>query len=246
MDFAFSEEQELLRAAARDYLADRWPSDRVVTTADGEPSFDARTWRELADLGWLDPALGLLEHAVLAEETGFALLPAPWFSTTALAGPVLDGPLHDGVAAGERAVTLAWAEPASWTLRGQRSAVHADGDRLTGTKVPVPDLASVTDVVVVAADGLYAVDLVEHPEVVVALSTTDRTRRRGGSTPVSAPWTTYAGEPWHWRPARRWVSPNAPWISRPSTRRPASSSGGSSGATRACRTGWPTSTSPCS
>ncbi|MDQ1696230.1 MAG: hypothetical protein QOJ03_1583 [Frankiaceae bacterium] len=179
MDFAFSEEQELLRAAARDYLADRWPSDHVVTTADAEPSFDGKVWRELADLGWLDPSLGLLEHAVIAEETGFALLPAPWFSTTALAGPVLDAPLQERVAAGERAVTLAWAEPASWTLRGQRSSVRADGDRLTGSKVPVADLASVTDVVVVAADGLYVVDLVEHPDVVVPLSTTDRTRRLG-------------------------------------------------------------------
>jgi alkylation response protein AidB-like acyl-CoA dehydrogenase len=37
----------------------------------------------------------------------------------------------------------------------------------------------VTDVIVVAPDGLYAVDLVEHPEVVVPLSTTDRTRRLG-------------------------------------------------------------------
>jgi alkylation response protein AidB-like acyl-CoA dehydrogenase len=183
MDFAFSEDQEMLRAATRDYLADRWPLTRVVGTADAEPSFDATSWRELGDLGWLDTrassGLGLLEHAVLAEETAFALLPAPWFSTVALAGPVLDGPLQDAVAAGERAVTLAWAEPQSWTLRAQHSSVRADGDRLTGTKTPVPDLASVTDVVVVADDGLYAVDLAEHPDVVVALSTTDRTRRLG-------------------------------------------------------------------
>src|SRR4051812_34257906 len=107
MDFAFSEEQELLRASARDYLADRWPAARVVATADAEPSFDAAAWRELADLGWLDESLGMLEHAVLAEETGTALLPAPWFSTVALAGPLLDAELRAQVGAGERAVTLA-------------------------------------------------------------------------------------------------------------------------------------------
>src|SRR5690349_15664302 len=102
MDFAFSEEQQLLRASARDYLADRWPLTRVVETADAEPAFDAATWKELADLGWLDPSLGMLEHAVLAEEAGFGLLPAPWFSSIALAGAVLDDQLREAVGTGER------------------------------------------------------------------------------------------------------------------------------------------------
>jgi alkylation response protein AidB-like acyl-CoA dehydrogenase len=179
MDFAFSEEQELLRAAARDYLQDRWPAERVVECADREPRFDAETWKTLAELGWLDSGLGMLEHAVLAEETAAALLPAPWFSTVALAGPLLDDEMREPVEAGERAVTLAWAEPASWTLAGQRSTVDAADGRLTGTKVPVPDLTAVTDVIVVTTDGLYAVDLVAHPDVVVPLSTMDRTRRLG-------------------------------------------------------------------
>ena len=177
MDFAFSEEQELLRAAARDYLADRWPMSRVLALADGDPAYDAAAWRELADLGWLDPSLGLLEHAVIAEESGYALLPAPWFSSIALAGPLLDDELRAAVATGERAVALAWSEPSSWALRGQQSTVKASGGRLTGSKFPVPDLGSVTDVVVVADDGLYAVDVAEHTDVVVPLSTADRTRK---------------------------------------------------------------------
>jgi alkylation response protein AidB-like acyl-CoA dehydrogenase len=181
MDFAFSEEQELLRAAARDYLADRYPADRVVTLADD--GWDRTAWRELADLGWLDPELGLLEHAVLAEETGNALLPAPWWSTMGLAWPLLDDELRAGVSAGERSSTLAWAEPggpASLTAAASGSAtIAADNGALTGTKVMVPDLTSVTDVVVVAADGLYAVDLAANPHVVIARSTIDRTRRLG-------------------------------------------------------------------
>jgi alkylation response protein AidB-like acyl-CoA dehydrogenase len=168
MDFAFSEEQELLRASARDYLADRWPLTRVVETADAEPRFDATAWKELADLGWLDPSLGMLEHAVLAEETGYGLLPAPWFSSVALALPVLDDELRDTVANGERAATLA-----------RDGDVQASGDSLTGRSVLVPDVASVTDAVVVVGDVLYAVDLVAHPDVVLPLSTTDRTRRLG-------------------------------------------------------------------
>ena len=168
MDFAFSEEQDLLRASARDYLADRWPLTRVVETADAEPTFDAGSWKELAGLGWLDPSLGVLEHAVIAEETGFGLLPAPWFSSVALAGPVLDDELREAVGNGERAVTLA-----------RDGEVAAGNGALTGTKRFVSDLATVTDVVVAGEDGLYAVDLVAHPDVVVPLSTTDRTRRLG-------------------------------------------------------------------
>jgi alkylation response protein AidB-like acyl-CoA dehydrogenase len=172
MDFAFSEEQELLRASARDYLADRWPAERVVATADAEPSFDASTWRELASMGWLDTrpdsGIGLLEHAVLAEESAYALLPAPWFATVALAAPYLDEELQAAVANGERAVTLV-----------ETADVTASGDALTGSASLVPDLARVTDVVVATGDGAYVVDLLANPDVVVARSTMDRTRRLG-------------------------------------------------------------------
>ncbi|HEX3823157.1 MAG TPA: acyl-CoA dehydrogenase family protein [Mycobacteriales bacterium] len=183
MDFAFSEEQDLLRAAARDYLGDRFPAERVIALADSEPGWDPATWRELADLGWLDADLGLLEHAVIAEETGNALLPAPWWSTLGLAWPLLDDQLRAAVGTGERSVTVAWAEPggpvtlADAATTGATTA-HANGS-LTGHKVLVPDLTSVTDVVVVAADGLYAVDLAADPKVVVPRSTMDLTRRLG-------------------------------------------------------------------
>jgi alkylation response protein AidB-like acyl-CoA dehydrogenase len=178
VDFAFSHEQELLRSAARDYLTDRYPAARVVELADG--GWDRAGWRELADLGWLDPELGLLEHAVLAEETGYALLPAPWWSTVGLAWPLLDEELRSAVATGERTVTVAWAEaggPTTLVAAATDSATTADASGvLTGTKILVPDLTSVTDVVVVAADGLYAVDLAANPDVVISRSTIDRTR----------------------------------------------------------------------
>lgn len=159
MDFAFSEEQELLRAAARDYLNDRFPIARVVELAESDSGWDPSVWKELANLGWLDPSLGLLEHAVLAEESAAALLPAPWFSTVALAWPLLDDELREGVAAGEYAVT----------------AVTADA--LTGVVPLVPDLGWVTHVVVVVGDDVYAVET--SPDVVRMHSTMDRTRRLG-------------------------------------------------------------------
>ena len=166
MDFAFSEEQELLRESARDYLGDRFGDERIVALAESEAGWDPSTWKELAEMGWLDPSLGLLEHAVLAEETGHALLPAPWFSTVAMAWPFLDDELRDGVAAGERSVTVA-----------HHGSLTSSGDTLSGTFTLVPDLTSVTDVIVVGPDATFAVEAT--PEVVVPRSTMDRTRRLG-------------------------------------------------------------------
>lgn len=182
MDFAFSSDQELLRAAARDYLADRCPTDRMVALAESDAGTDPADWKAIADLGWLDTELGLLEHAVIAEETGYALLPTPWWSTVALTWPLIDDDLRGAIGTGERSTTLAWAEPggpATIAAAAAASSVKASGGSLTGTKVTVPDLTSVTDVVVVAADGLYAVDVAANPGVVVPRSTIDKTRRLG-------------------------------------------------------------------
>jgi alkylation response protein AidB-like acyl-CoA dehydrogenase len=182
VDFAFSEDQELLRAAAREYLADRMPNDRMVSLAESDAGTDPADWKAIADLGWLDPELGLLEHAVLAEETGYALLPAPWWSTVALTWPLLDDGLRGAIASGERSATLAYAEtggPATIADAAARSTVKASGDTLSGVKVNVPDLTSVSDAVVVATDGLYVVDVAANPDVVVARSTIDKTRRLG-------------------------------------------------------------------
>jgi alkylation response protein AidB-like acyl-CoA dehydrogenase len=55
--------------------------------------------------------------------------------------------------------------------------VQVSGDTLTGTVALVPDLTSVTDVIVAAGDGFYAVEVT--PDLVVRRSTVDRTRRLG-------------------------------------------------------------------
>jgi acyl-CoA dehydrogenase len=182
MDFAFSEEQDMLRAAARQWLADRYPAERVAQLADSDAGWDPAVWAELAELGWLDPELDLLEQAVLAEEAGYALLPAPWFSSVGLAAPALGGPPA-------RPATLAWADDAATTLRDAATSVacraddDVDGWRLTGVKRVVPDAAVADEAVVVARTpdrvALFRVDLAGHRETVRPLSTLDRTRRLG-------------------------------------------------------------------
>ena len=98
MHFAFTAEQEALRAEARRWLEERYPPERVAELADSEVGWDPASWGELAELGWLGVSvaedeggagLGFLEEAVLFEELGRALYPGPYFSTIALALPAL-------------------------------------------------------------------------------------------------------------------------------------------------------------
>jgi len=110
MHFAFTGEQGELRRAARQYLEERFPVERVAELADSEEGWDPSSWGELAELGWLGVSvgedeggagLGFLEEAVLLEELGRALYPGPYFSTVALALPGLGAEERARVVAGE-------------------------------------------------------------------------------------------------------------------------------------------------
>jgi alkylation response protein AidB-like acyl-CoA dehydrogenase len=108
--FAFTAEQEALRAEARRWLEERYPPERVAELADSDAGWDPSSWSELAELGWLGVSvpeeqggagLGFLEEAVLFEELGRALYPGPYFSTVALALPELAADERLAVASGE-------------------------------------------------------------------------------------------------------------------------------------------------
>ena len=169
MDFALSEEQQALRAAARDFLADRMPLPAVAKLADSDPGWDPAVWDSLVQLGWLDGDLGPLEHAVLLEEAGYALLPAPYFSTVALAWPASDGASR---------LTLAWAEAGrpSDLFGAEAGTSVSAGGAVTGEKMLVPDGAWVDAFLVTCAGG--ELRLVRAGDAAVTpLSTMDSTRR---------------------------------------------------------------------
>lgn len=158
MDFAFSEEQEQLRGLARDFLACRYDDVRIAQIADSGTGVDAEVWPKLAEMGWLDSELTFLDQAVLFEETGYRPLAAPFFSTRALAAPLLDDQALKRIFAGGLTATLAWAEPGVPQGLLDPAQASAGGGRLSGEKVIVPDGAAVDLFVVTAADGLYAVE----------------------------------------------------------------------------------------
>jgi alkylation response protein AidB-like acyl-CoA dehydrogenase len=183
MDFALSVEQELLRDSVREFLAEQYPLERVAEIIDaptGEPGWPLRCWKQLVDLGWLDAELGLFDHVVVFEETGYGLLPAPLFGTIALALPAIDHDigLRQAVAAGELRLTLAWAEagrPQELRSAGA-GGVSVSGDgAVSGRTVLVPDAGAVDAFVVATTGGLRLVR--SSDATVTPRATSDRSRR---------------------------------------------------------------------
>ncbi len=100
MDFSLSEEQEMLKKMARDFLTDKFPKTLVREMEEDEKGYPPELWQEMAGLGWMGLVfpekyggsdMSFLDLAVLLEEMGRACLPAPFFSTVVLGGlPIRD------------------------------------------------------------------------------------------------------------------------------------------------------------
>jgi alkylation response protein AidB-like acyl-CoA dehydrogenase len=204
MDFAFSEEQEMLRSATREFLTRQCPPSYVRRMLEAEDAWDPEMWARLVELGWTALGIpeeyggvgGFLDLVVVLEEAGRALLPGPFFATMGLGVPAL---LEAGtaaqrqhalskIAAGEARATLALTEPSGrWDADGIsiRATRSGGGWRLDGTKLFVPDAALATFTVVAARTGASGPDGVtlflveERPPgmTVTALDTLDMTRR---------------------------------------------------------------------
>lgn len=98
MDFGLTETQELIRASAAEWLAERSGPEFVRAMAEDEQGYTDEYWRELAGLGWL----GLLipeEHggsgmqfadmAVLLHEWGAALAPGPLVESSVVSATMI-------------------------------------------------------------------------------------------------------------------------------------------------------------
>src|ERR671922_219206 len=98
MDFELSDDQLALRDAARELLADHASPGRVRAVVDAGGTHDEKLWAAMVDQGWL--GVGFVEAAVLLEELGRRVAPAP-FSQTLLALAALRGtPWEDRLAGG--------------------------------------------------------------------------------------------------------------------------------------------------
>ena len=204
MDFAFSDDQEMLRQSARDFLAKECTPAVVRRLMEDGGGYDEKLWKKLAELGWTALGIperyggigGFLDLVVVLEESGRNLLPGPFFSTMALAVPALIEAGTDAqkkealaaIAAGEARATLALTEPSGrWDAAGITLAARPStaGWRLDGIKLFVPD-AGAADYIVVAArtregdeEGVTLLLVKGRPAgmTVTPLKTLDMTRR---------------------------------------------------------------------
>ena len=53
MDFSLSEEQEMLKKSARDFLTNECPKTLVREMAKDERGYTSELWRKMANLGWM-------------------------------------------------------------------------------------------------------------------------------------------------------------------------------------------------
>ena len=100
MDFSFTEEQDMLRMSAKDFLAKECPKARVREMAKDKRGYDPQVWHRMAELGWMGLVLpeeyggtgaSFMDLVILIEEMGRNILPGPFFSTVALCAlPLLE------------------------------------------------------------------------------------------------------------------------------------------------------------
>lgn len=172
MDVTFSDDQEVLRKSAREFLTDQSPPSvarEVIELGPAAPGAQ-ELWKKMAELGWMGLAfdeshgglgLSLVDLTILAEEMGRALVSVPWFSTVCLAGEVIGAAgteeqkkqWLERIASGEVRATLAVFEPDSpFGVEETEASAKASkgGFELSGKKAFVPDLEG-ADLLVVAA-----------------------------------------------------------------------------------------------
>jgi alkylation response protein AidB-like acyl-CoA dehydrogenase len=180
MDFDLSDDQLALQQGARELLDSRASSARVRAHAETDAGYDAALWSAMAEQGWLGievaesrggVSLGAVEVAVLCEELGRHAAPAPFVSTV-LAIDALgvggDDEWVDRLVSGDALACVAWDAAA-----------------------PVPYAPSADIAVVIADDGVYAMEMSERPRRQPAMDLTrelgwlafdpGRARRLGGA-----------------------------------------------------------------
>lgn len=176
VSFAPTEDQDLIRSTARQYLGERVGLDRVREMMMSHPDSDRALWKEMADMGWTGLAIsedlggsGLtpVEMSVLLEEMGRLVTPGPFFASAVLATTVIQelaspeqqGDLLPAMAAGDTLACLAVFETArNWDPATPETMATREGESwvLRGTKRSVLGGAEADLLLVTAAtsDGV--------------------------------------------------------------------------------------------
>lgn len=180
MDFQLTDEQTLLADTTRDLLSG-YDTEKRNKVVESEPGFDRQVWGQLAEIGVLglgfdEDSGGQIEIMVVLNEIGRRLAPEPVLHGAIGPGAIIaevgtdaQRALLDEVAAGERILAFAHAEPGVRGTAGVTTSATRSGDGwvLSGTKNPVL-AGDVADTLIVSAalpgegaeagTGLFLVD----------------------------------------------------------------------------------------
>jgi len=170
-DLLYSPEEDALRATVRQAVAERSPLSRVLADVEKGEAYDQGLWRTLAgEMGLAGMALpehlggggaGLREVAVVLEELGRGLAPIPFLSsavvaTTALMAGDDESELLAKLAAGNAIAVL--AVPYATSPGALPPPLEVSGGTVTGEVRGVADGLAADVLLVVAREGLFAVD----------------------------------------------------------------------------------------
>ncbi len=170
MDLDFTEEQDMLRNSARDFLSTECDKATVRKIEESDEGYSPEIWSKMAELGWqglMIPEeydgmdMGLMDLVVVFEEIGRNVLPSPFLATVVLGtSPIVDAGTEEQkkellprVVTGEAILTLALTEPSvGYSADCVELKAEGKGDIfvLNGTKLFV-EFASASDYMVVVA-----------------------------------------------------------------------------------------------
>ena len=205
MDFGFSEEQEMMRQSARQFLESECAMTYVRKMMDDDTGYSEDQWKKMAELGWTGlilpeqyggSGLNMVDLVVILEEMGRVVMPGPFYPTVILGGIAIDlggtsaqkKRYLPGIAAGTLKASLAQVEESGrWDAEGITLPAKKDGSGflLSGTKLFVQD-AHNADLLVVAARTsgkgqrgvtLFLVDAKQQGVKTTLLKTMDQTRK---------------------------------------------------------------------
>ena len=146
MDFTLSEEQEMLKKSARDFLADKCPKSYLRQMEIDKQGYSTTFWKEMAELGWQGLVLPelyggsgmeFIDLAVLLEEMGRVCLPGPFFSTIVLGAMTIlengdekqKAAYLPGIASGKIIVTMALNEADGLYKAGSIAVYSIGGEK---------------------------------------------------------------------------------------------------------------------
>ncbi|MCY4575151.1 MAG: acyl-CoA/acyl-ACP dehydrogenase [Chloroflexi bacterium] len=169
MDLGLTEDQEMLRSMAREFIEQETPRTFVRDMEEDDRGFTADMWQKIAQVGWLGLIVpeehggtgqNLVDLGILLEEVGHGVMPGPFFNTALTTVAILDAgsdaqkaEFLPRIAAGDLIATTAILEPYSrLDANGINLEASASGDgyTLNGTKMFVEN-AHAADYLLVAA-----------------------------------------------------------------------------------------------